>query len=158
MNTEKRIRILAVLCIISLTVMTASLLFSNKSAGFTPPPFDPDAQTGIPEAPPGTGYRALDAGAFRVALCGKITTQNGSAAVYLTNPDENTVWLKLRILDEQGTMLGETGLIRPGEYVRLLNMHPLPMPGNPITLKIMAYEPNTYHSMGSVTVNTCMGE
>lgn len=74
--------------------------------------------------------------------------------VYLTNPAENTVWLKLRVLDTNGSILGETGLLRPGEYVRTVALSAAPTPGTSITLKIMGYEPDTYLSAGSATLST----
>ena len=64
------------------------------------------------------------------------------------------MWLKVRILDVGGNILGETGLVRPGEYVQTVALTTIPKPGTPITLKIMAYEPDTYYSMGAGTLNT----
>lgn len=158
MNILKWIRLLAVLCAVSLVMMTAALLFGGNNGAFVPPPFDPAAQTGSPAVPAGMGYQELDAGVFRAALCAQIVAENGTAAVYLTNPLDNGLWLKLRLLDENGNLLGETGLIRPGEYVRQVPLRAVPEPGDPLVLKVMAYEPETYHSQGSVTVNTHVAE
>ena len=46
-------------------------------------------------------------------------------------------------------VLGETGLIRPGEYVQSIKYDQLPGQDTNIVLKVMAYEPETYHSAGS---------
>ena len=158
MSNPKQVRILLVLCAVSLVMMTAALLFGGRSIAFEPPPFDPAARAGIPDVPAGMGYRELDAGPFRVALCGQIAAENEAAAVYLTNPPDNGVWLKLRMLDESGNLLGETGLVCPGEYVVQMTLQTIPEPGDPLVLKVMAYEPGTYHSQGSVTVRTHMAE
>lgn len=74
--------------------------------------------------------------------------------VWLTNPDTNTLWLKLRVLDQDGNTLGETGLLRPGEYVRWVELENLPPAGSTVTLKLMAYEPDTYHSGGAASLQT----
>jgi len=154
----KWVRFLWVLCAASVTLMIAALLTGGKTGSFVPPPFDPLAQTGEPEVPAGMGYRELDAEAFRAALCGQPVAEKGAAVVYLTNPAGNAVWLKLRLLDEKGDLLGETGLVRPGGFVRLVELTSMIEPGDPLTLKIMAYEPDTYHSRGSVSISTRMGE
>ena len=124
---------------------------------FTPPPFDELAQPGVPEVPEDMGYGEVDARLFKVSVCGRITVTDGSADVYLTNPENNYAWLKLRALDKNGNILGETGLIRPGEYVQKLTFTQIPSNGDSITLKIMAYEPNTYYSAGSANLNTVVG-
>ena len=58
------------------------------------------------------------------------------------------------MLDEDGEVLGETGLIRPGEYVQAVTFDAIPVSGTAISMKVMAYEPETYHSAGAVTLNT----
>ena len=158
MKREKWIRVLAVLCAVSVFGMICALRFSTTTDSFSPPPFDPAAQSGVPSVPEGLGYTELEAGDFRAALCGNVTAEKEAAVIFLTNPGENHVWLKLRLLDENRNILGETGLVRPGEFVRLLEMNPMPEPGTPVVLKVMAYEPDTYHSQGAVTVNTRMGD
>ena len=158
MDKGRLICILSVLCVLSLGAMTLALLPGTETAAFTPPPFDPAAEAGTPAVPDGLGYRTLDAGAFRVALCGEIVTEGSDATVYLTNPPDGDAWLKVRILNEKGEILGESGLIRPGEYVRNIRLNQLAAPGTPIVLKVMAYEPETYHSRGAVTVHTHVGE
>lgn len=157
MNQRKWILILSVLCAVSLAVMTAALLFRSGTGVFVPPPFDASAQTGNPEVPDGMGYRELEVRSFRVSLCAEPVTEDETAVVYLTNPAENEVWLKLRILDEQGNLLGESGLVRPGEYIRQVPLQTVPEPGACTVLKVMAYEPDTYHSQGSLVLNTRMG-
>ena len=66
--------------------------------------------------------------------------------------------MKLRVLDETGTVLAETGLIRPGEYLQRVEFSQTPSPGEKLQLKIMAYEPETYFSAGSVVLNTVAAE
>lgn len=123
---------------------------------FTPPPFDAAAVVGTPAVPDGLGWQELDAVGYKAGICGKFIPDGNTADVWLTNPESNTVWLKVRVLDEKGNTLGETGLIKPGEYVQTVTMTSVPKSGTPITLKIMAYEPETYYSAGAVTLNTTM--
>lgn len=145
----------ALLCALSLAVMAAALLIPGKTqVQFTPPPFDPAAEAGSPQVPEGLGWQMLDAQAYSVGICGKLIPRGNSADLWLTNPEGNTVWLKVRVLDAQGNILGETGLIRPGEYVQSVQLDSVPPVGSPVTLKIMAYQPETYYSEGAVPFNT----
>lgn len=144
----------ASVCILSLIVMIFALTAQKQSqvAGeFTPPPFDAAAVIGTPAVHDGLGYSELDCQAYKVSLCGKL---NASGDLWLTNPESNEVWLKVRVLDAKGNILGETGLVRPGEYVQTVELTTVPKSGTPIVLKIMAYEPDTYYSAGAATLNT----
>ena len=149
----------AVLAVLAVVMIVALCLPKGGTAEFTPPPFEENAVSGVPEVPENLGYSSpyKEGMAYRFSVCGNVTAEGENAVVYLTNPAENSVWLKLRVLDESGKMLGETGLIRPGEYVRCVKLSSVPPAGAKITLKIMGYEPETYHSAGSATLSTVMG-
>lgn len=145
----------AVLCVVCVGIMIYALATTGtKTEKFVPPPFDTAAQTGTPEVPEDLGWDELDAQSYKFSVCGVFALENGKADVWLTNPEENEVWLKVRVLDMDGNTLGETGLIRPGEYVRSVTLQPEPKAGDNIQLKIMAYEPDTYYSAGTVSLNT----
>ena len=150
---KKPIAVLAALCAAALSVMTAVLIYTGQ-ARFTPPPFDPAARPGIPDVPEDLGYSELDATAFRFSAAGVLTADNGATDLWLTNPAGSTVWLKARILDADNALLGESGLLRPGEYVQTVTLDRVPAQTAPVTVKIMAYEPETYYSAGSVLLQT----
>lgn len=163
-NTKKKkndilLPLAAVLCLVSVIVMIVVLCIPKEEMGeFSPPPFDTAAQVGTPAVPDDLGWSELDAQAFKVSVCGKIIPNGNTADVWLTNPEENTVWLKLRVLDANGNVLGETGLIKPGEYVRSITLDTVPKAGTAIVLKLMAYQPDTYYSEGAVALNTTISE
>ena len=160
-KTNKTVPVLCGVFAIALAVMTAALLLvsKHKTAEFAPPPFDATAVAGVPEVPENLGYISpyRDGMGYRFSVCGNVVMEGSNAAVYLTNPAENEVWLKLRVLDANDYILGETGLIRPGDYgkdeARTENL----TAGTKIKLKIMGYEPETYFSAGSATLNTAIG-
>lgn len=144
------------LCAIAVIVMIIVLVSSGRKGSFSPPPFDPEAHTGVPNVPENAGYGEMDAKEFCFSAAGELAVQEGKTDVWLTNPEENTVWLKVRILDEKGNILGESGLVRPGEYVRSVKLDSLPKETVDVSLKIMAYEPETYYSAGSAVLNTTL--
>lgn len=151
----------AVLCVLSLAVMVFALTrqeVQTEMGEFTPPPFDTAAVICSPTVPDNLGWQELDAKVYKVGICGRLLPKGTTADVWLTNPDSNTVWLKVRVLDEKGNTLGETGLVRPGEYVQSVELDTVPKTGTPIVLKIMAYQPDTYYSEGAVSLNTTISE
>ena len=149
--------VLTAVCLLSLAVMAFVLAGgASPQETFTPPPFEEAAVAGVPDVPEGLGWQEVDAQAFRVSVCGVVVLEGDRADVWLENPASNAVWLKLRVLDADGAILGETGLIRPGEYVQSLVFDTVPAPGAAISMKVMAYEPETYHSGGTVTLNTAV--
>lgn len=152
--------LVAVICLMSVVVMIAVLANPKKGEpqAFTPPPFEEAAVSGVPTVPEGLGWGELDAKVYKASVCGVIRVENGSADVWLTNPESNTVWLKLRILDKDGNILGETGILKPGEYVQSVTLDNVPQSGDAISLKLMAYEPDTYYSAGAATLNTTIAQ
>lgn len=161
LKTNKTVPVLCGVLAIALAVMAAALFFSGKqdTAAFTPPLFEPAAMAGVPEVPESLGYISpyQEGMGYRFSVCGNVVMEGNAASVYLTNPEENDVWLKLRVLDENDNILGETGLIRPGEYVKDVALTENLTAGTKIKLKIMGYDPETYFSAGSATLNTTIG-
>lgn len=148
----------SLLCALAVVMIIVLCLPKSGTGKFTPPPFDENAVSGVPEVAEELGYSSpyKDGMCYRFSVCGNVTVQGSEAIVYLTNPAENDVWLKIRVLDASGRTVGETGLIRPGEYVRCVTLSAVPADGAPITLKIMGYEPETYQSAGAVTLGTAI--
>ena len=147
--------VFAVLMIVMITALCIP-----KTPEFVPPDFEAAAVQGTPEVEESMGYISpyQEGMGYRFSVCGNVVMVGNAAAVYLTNPEENDVWLKLRVLDENDTILGETGLIRPGEYVKDVALTENLPAGTKIKLKIMGYEPETYFSAGSATLNTAIGD
>ena len=159
MKIEKNIPliVIALVCILSLSVMAVALMLPAKEAEllpFTPPPFDTDAVQGTPDVPENLGWGEVDAQVYKASVCGVIIPEGDTADVWFTNPESNSVWLKLRVMDSDGNIIGETGIIKPGEYVQAVTFTVIPQKGDTIGLKLMAYEPETYYSAGSATLTT----
>lgn len=149
---------IAACAVMVVVVIISSVVVANREPKieFIPPAFETNAETGMPVVEDGLGYSEMykDGMTFSVWMCGEIRQENGAAVVYFTNPESNNAWLKLRIMDEQGNILGESGLIKPGEYVRSVSLNTEIAAGTAVRMKIMGYEPETYNSIGSVSVKT----
>ena len=160
-DTEKMKKILPItagLCVLAVIVMIIALVFTGRTNNdtFSPPPFDSTAVKGSPNVPDGLGYGEIDAKEFFFSAAGELKAENGKTDVWFTNPEKNSVWLKVRIMDEQGNVLGESGVIRPGEYVKSVKLDVALKSTLNVSLKVMAYEPETYYSAGSAKLNTML--
>lgn len=156
MKKKTMLRTLA-LIIAVITAFTCLISCEEEKGEFVPPPFDAGAVVGVPdlENPEAIGYTELDAKAYKFAVCGLVKLSGDSADIYFTNVETNDVWLKLRVLDEKGNILGETGLIKPGEYVKSVTFsEKVPKVGTSIVMKIMGYQPETYYSAGAANLAT----
>lgn len=148
--------VLAVCVVLGIVVAFSAAFAANRApkVEFIPPEFEKNAVAGEPSVPEDRGYELLyqEGMSYTVGICGAVTVADDALEVYFTNPAQNDVWLKLRVLDEAGNILGETGLLRPGEYVRTVLLEQPLAEESEVRLKIMAYEPETYFSAGSVSV------
>lgn len=159
MNRLKKalIPILSVLCILSVTIMIIALCNDSKDeVVFVPPSFDTKTIEGTPKPPQELGWSEIyqDGMNYKVGICGRIKIDNNEADIYFSNVNTNDVWLKLRIIDEQNSIISETGLIKPNEYIKSVRFNTVPENGEKVKIKIMGYEPDTYYSVGSIILNT----
>lgn len=146
-----------IFCIICVSIAAYTALSAiNAEATFVPPPFDTCAEEGLPEVPEELGWSEVyqDGMSFSARICGAVNVEDNVATLYFTNTTPSNVWLMLRVLDSKNHVIGQTGLIRPNEYIEKVALLSTPEKGSDITLKIMAYEPETYYSLGTANLNT----
>ena len=161
MSYQIKVRILSLLLAMITVLVCFAACSDNKEpqqqrGEFVPPAFDSAAIQGTPDIsdPRAVGYSQLDAKAYKVSICGLVKLNENKADVYFTNPDSNDVWLKLRILNKEGEIIAETGLVRPGEYLQTITFKTVPQKGDKIVIRVMSYEPDTYYSKGEASLNT----
>lgn len=157
MNKTEKIILLGLAVLVALLLV--AVLFSPKPAPkpvvgqFVPPPFDANAVKGAPtvEFPQIYGTLKLNDDAM-VRLYSTPVVEDGKLLVLFTTAEENACWVRLRICDEKGNVLGQTGLLRAGEYVEYVELSQSPKSKN-LLAKILTYEPETYYSLGTANVN-----
>lgn len=131
---------------------------TGKNTGdFVPPEFDTAAVDGTPAVDAALGWAALSISEdYNVHVCGVLNADsNGSLPLYFTNDAGNAVWAKLRVLNSDNEIIGETGLLKPGQYVERVQLNEKAAAGD-VTLQIMGYQPETYYSAGSVGLATVL--
>lgn len=164
--SKKEIKILAVLGILILAAVIAVAVVRTVNQpqtvinDFQAPAFDPSAVSGRPNAEDiqDLPYGTLNlAEGISVSLVSTVTVgADGTAEIWFTAPADNTAWVRLRLMDDQGNILGQTGLLRPGEYVRTMTLDTVPESGGVVMAKILTYEPETYYSLGSANAQVML--
>ena len=143
----------------ALVVVPAAVGNRTATGEFVAPDFDPAAVTGVPAiADEARLYSQLQMGDhIRLALCGSPLVTDAGLELYLTSDSSNVAWLLVKVYDENGTELGRSGLVRPGEYVQSVALEKSVTSGTVVTLKILSYEPETYYSLGSASAQLQIG-
>ena len=141
--------LVAALATLSIAAVIIGIKLSEKPE-FVPPEFEENAKTGFPSVNEEFGFADADINGFEVYVCSKISVENGKAKVFFTNGEENNVWAKIRVFGEEGNVIGESGLLNPGEYAEEVALTYIPEKGSKTKIKVMLYEPETYRSEGAV--------
>lgn len=156
---RKGVLISALVCTAALIWMVCVLVMPQRdNLNFIPPAFEEYAQKGEPEVSEDCSWSKVDATVFNASLCGQIESGTKEPEVWLQNPADSEVWLKLRVEDEEGNVLGETGILKSNEYVKKINLSRALQDGEAVRLRLMSYEPEIYYSAGSVVLNTTAEE
>lgn len=168
---KKIIIVLTVVLILSVAGMTAALVLTNNGevtyGEFVKPDFEKSAEKGMP-ADAGENFTEFSSSdvSFSAHLCVNPIANNKKLDVYFCNDESNTVWLKLKIYEAErdengnivyGDVIGECGLLKPGEYVKDISLESYISKGNLIAMKIMGYEAETYYSAGTVALFSAIG-
>lgn len=162
-------RQICILCILAVLIVAAVIAAACINAGreperivgeFTPPAFAQNAAVGTPDP---SVVNKLPYGSLTlsetisVSMVSTLTVdENGEVEVWFTAPATNKGWVMLRLMDEQGNLLGETGLLKPGQYVQTITLDSVPKKSGMILARILTYEPDTYYSMGSASAQVAL--
>lgn len=148
--------------VLAITAMIVILSLTGKPqmGEFQKPSFDANAVVGtVPLTEEeqllyGYDVRVPQGAIYRTGMCGVVTVKDGKATVWLCNPDTNTVNLKVRLTNGAGEVVGESGLVRPGEYLRDVTLTKEVAANDQITMRIMSYNIENYQSEGAFVMNT----
>lgn len=89
---------------------------------------------------------------FKCGLVAKPEATDSGINLYFANPDGNDVWLLVKVFNSKGWLTGETGLIKPGEYIKEVKGDF--ERGDSIKIQVFSYKPEFYYSSGTFVLNT----
>lgn len=151
MSRSQKITII-ILSIVLVFLVLALVCLLTRNDEFVAPSFDADAKNMPDKFPDSYTLSENEQYFFTFGLCAEIRENNGSSEIFFTSPSSNAAYLKLRILKGEDDILYESGLIRPSECIESIPLSLEKYADEKIYAKIMAYEINTYHSLGSCVV------
>ena len=138
----------AAVCVMIYVIISTVHLENQQK--FIPPAFEKQVQTGMPQPSEDLGYTTVTvAEGYEIGLCSNPTMSDAELQVWFTSPDTNQVWMRLQVCDSDGEVLGETGVIRPGEYVESIQLARQVKSGEEAVFRITGYTPETWHSAGN---------
>lgn len=158
MKKNKITIVLSTILIILISIIIFLLININSKKQFKKPEFA-NAATSIPDK---LEYKAKaikisEGYSLYIDPIPKLV-QNDNLSINLVSLEENKIWIKVRILNAKEEIIGETGLIKPGEYLEKVQINQQLSKNDQITYKIMGYEKDTYRSAGTISLNTRIGE
>ncbi len=120
---------------------------------FSAPEFDSNAVSGEPQNVNDESFQVLNMADFTFKICGEPAASNEGAELWLTNLAVNPAWMRAEIYDENENLLGSSGVIKTDFYVQTVPTSSPLSQGQKIAVKVYFYEPETYYSMGTFTLN-----
>lgn len=147
---------LVVLCVLYTSKHEKQPKQTNKSivvAKFSAPEFDKNAVNGEPQSVDNDSYKAFNLAEFMFKICGEPVATDEGAALWLTNLTDNPAWMRAEIYDTNQSLLGSGGIVKNGFYVQNIPTDKPLSAGQEIVVKVFFYEPDTYYSKGTFTLN-----
>lgn len=146
-----------ILLIFAIAIPIFIFYFTSYRKIYIPPSFESMIEEGIPQIDEDKyGYSLINIGeTYRIKICGEPEVSDGDVSLYLTNLDGNNVLIKCEVYNSDGDLLGNSGLLPPNTYVKNIKLANRLDPGeHSVDIKILAYEPDTYYSMGTAKLKT----
>ncbi len=161
-GAKRRTAIMIILlAAIAVFAVVAVFLFMDRqqSSQYIPPVFEAAAVDGTPDPPKELAYTTLNSQVgYSVGVCGNIYQQeDGALKLYLTNPEFSEVLIMAEVVDKAGNVYYKSGLLRENQYVESLPLlFEKLTQATDVEVKIYAFEPDTYYSMGVITLDNVL--
>lgn len=157
MKEKKKLILLSGILIILIVLIILLSINIKQKGTFVKPEFDSNALNEVPENIEYKDSTLNISENYDVYINGLPTIENNKLIVNFISMKENNIWIKLRVLDETGKTIAESGLVKPGEYLKSVTLNKKISNEDKITYMIIGYEIDTYLSAGTVKLNTKVG-
>ena len=157
LQSGKKQNALIVALLVGLVLLIAGVCYVASRMTYVPPEYEVNAGKGVPSPEESFMYGGIETQyGFSFAMASNLYQQeDGSIKVYFTNPEENRVKLMVEIFEtETEQSLYRSGVILPGEYIEKLEKNSeFSNEQKEITVKIYAFEENTWYSAGHIEIS-----
>lgn len=158
--------ILVLVGLVTIAAIVATVIFvSNKDSikrveEFKVPDYDTSAIEGSPEVTDDSlSYTPMniDEG-LSVKMCATPRVEDGKLVLFLTSLKENTALINLRVFDKDKNFICETGIIKPGFYLKDVEIPDNVDLNEVVRLQILGYEPGTFYSKGTTRMGLMLSK
>ena len=137
---------------IAVILLLLSINYYKDKSSYTKPDFDSKAITGVPSLTEEDDYKELSPeGLYNIYLSSTPNLISNKLYLYFTNDESNNVYLKVKIYKEN-KLVGESGLVKPGEYIKYINVKNITK-NDEIIIKVLSYNKDSYYSEGTLELN-----
>lgn len=157
MKKDKNILILVTILIILILIIVYLIFHIKNKSKFIKPEFEQNITTTIPE---NLDYKSsiIDiSDGYSIYIDGMPRINKNKLIINFISIEDNNVWIKIRIFDEEKNIIAESGLIKPGEYLESIKIDKSVAENDDITYMIIGYEIDNYKSAGTVELSTKVG-
>lgn len=153
MKNNKLLIILFTILVVFICIICCLLINIDKKSTFKKPEFDKNVE----EIPDDLDYeksvlKVVEGYSIYISPSPKL--DSNYLKIDFISFDTNNIWIKVRILDNNDNIIGETGLVKPGEYLEKVKLNKTIKENDKIKYKIMGYEKDSYLSAGAISLNT----
>jgi len=155
---KSKITIILSVILLILIILIILLTISNKNKStFKKPEFDKNAVENIPSPLSYHSKIVKVTDNYSLYIEPEPLIKDNSLIINLISLETNDIWLKVRILKDD-KVVAETGLIKPGQYLKKVQLKKKLDFNDEIIYMVMGYEKDSYLSEGTVKLNTRIGE
>lgn len=146
--------IVSIICISFIIILFNKDKFVKKSQ-FVIPELEQNSITGKPSsASKKCMYKEAKVNdEYIVYLCAIPTFKDNILTIYFTSDEVNKGLIKIKVLDSDNNVIGESGLINPNSYIKNIKLNKELKNKERITIKVMHYEKETYYSLGGIKLD-----
>lgn len=160
-KSQKIIIIPLIILIISALALFIVLRITRKNpviADFVPPLHEDNAIAGEPkDIPDNAAYGNINiSDVFSVSMCAFPSLHGNEIDLYYTNKSAADISTRFIVFDIDGNIIGESGLINSGEYLKSVTLKNIPEDGT-AKIKLLSFYPDTWESAGSAEATVTFG-
>lgn len=153
MNRRSRLWYIVSVILLAMAIIVgvAYLRYAAGFAVFREPVHDPAAVQSQPDSA-NESYAVLPVTeGYIIGLCTEPEYKDGRLYINAYNDTSSSIWYLVRVYDD-GSLIGESGLLYQGELVESVQLSKVVTKGQELTVKTIAYTPEEYHSEGVATI------
>jgi len=156
MKKNRGIIILVGILLILISIIISLFVIIDKKSMFIEPSFDENVSV-IPENLDYKSSVIEVSEGYNIYINPVPSIEDNKLVINFISIKDNNIWIKIRILNDNEEIVGESGLVKPGEYLKSVILNKKINGNDNIVYEIIGYEIDSYLSAGTIKLNTKVG-